>query len=314
MKELVVLSLFDGMSCGQIALNKLGFKNYKYYASEIENPAMKVTQHNYPNTIQIGDVTKVSYKDGILSTENGNFEVGQIDLIIGGSPCQNLSFAGNGKGLSTKQGVEIKDLETYLELKGQGFEFEGQSYLFWEFIRLREEIKPTFYFLENVKMNKKWRGLFDTITGNVSISVNSSLVSVATRPRLYWTNIEGFVEPTDKGLTIENSLNLSFSKDYPNWLNLKFGENKRIDLVKDYRGKAECLSASMWKGQTRSFCKNENNEVYKYTPEDCELFQNVPLGYTSQVSKTNRFKMLGNGWTVDVIVEFFKPLTNVYKL
>lgn len=303
-----VLSLFDGMSCGQIALERVGIKVNKYYASEIDKYAIEVTQHNYPNTIQIGDITKVSYEDGVLHTENGKFKVGDIDLLIGGSPCQNFSFAGNRKGMSTKEGFSITNLDTYLRLKEQGIEFEGQSYLFWEFIRLKNEINPTYFVLENVKMNNKWKKLFDEILKVSSIFINSSLVSAASRPRLYWTNLKVDTNIMDKGLTIQNTIKPIFTKDYPNWLNLKFGDNRRIDLVKDYRGKAECLSATMWKGQTRSFCKNEFNEVYKYTPEDCEIFQTVPIGYTSVVSNTQRYKMLGNGWTVDVIAHIFKNI------
>ena len=112
-----VLSLFDGMSAGQIALKEVGLEVNKYFASEIENHAIKITQHNFPNTIQLGDVRFIKYKDGVLFTQNGEFEVGVIDLLIGGSPCQNLSFIGNKKGMSTKEGLEITSLKQYLDLK-----------------------------------------------------------------------------------------------------------------------------------------------------------------------------------------------------
>ena len=116
-KQFTIISLFDGMSGGQIALNEIGFKNYKYYASEIEEPAIEITQHNFPCTVQIGDIRNVRYEDGVLYTDNGNFEVEEVDLLIGGSPCQNLSFVGNRKGLSTKEGIEITTLCQYLKLK-----------------------------------------------------------------------------------------------------------------------------------------------------------------------------------------------------
>lgn len=122
MSKLKVLSLFDGMSCGQIALNGIGIKDYTYYASEIKPHAIKVTQKNYPNTIQLGDVTKVKYEDGILYSENGEFEVGDIDLVIGGSPCQNFSAAC------------IK--EKRLGLDGE------KSKLFYEYLRILEEVNP----------------------------------------------------------------------------------------------------------------------------------------------------------------------------
>ena len=114
-----VLSLFDGMSCGQIALERVGIKVDKYYASEIKKTAIKVTQHNYPNTIQLGDVTKLSYKNGILYSENGNYNVGKIDLLIGGSPCQNFSIA----NLVDRAGLE-----------------GTKSKLFYEYLRLLKEI------------------------------------------------------------------------------------------------------------------------------------------------------------------------------
>lgn len=140
-----VLSLFDGMSCGQIALKELNIHIDTYYASEIDKFAIKQTQLNFPNTIQVGDVRKVNVLD-----------LQPIDLLIGGSPCTNLSFIGSRKGLCTKENIEILSLDRYLELKERGFEFEGQSYLFWEYMRILTEIReynPNVLFpLENVEM------------------------------------------------------------------------------------------------------------------------------------------------------------------
>jgi DNA (cytosine-5)-methyltransferase 3A len=146
----VVLSLFDGVSCGQQALNRIGIKPKKYYASEIDKYAIKVTQHNYPDTIQLGSVVDVDVS-----------KLDKIDLLIGGSPCQSFSFAGKRKGMSTKDNIEILTIEHYLELKEQNFEFEGQSYLFWEYMRVLTDIRKynsdVKFLLENVMMGEKWQ-------------------------------------------------------------------------------------------------------------------------------------------------------------
>lgn len=153
-----VLSLFDGMSCGQIALKEIGITPEVYYASEIDKFAIKQTQLNFPNTIQVGDVRDLNVED-----------LGHIDLILAGSPCTDMSFSGKRKGLSTVEGIEIKSLNEYLELKKQGFEFAGQSYLFWEFIRILNDVRKTnpdvLFLLENVKMGKKWEPVFDDAIG-----------------------------------------------------------------------------------------------------------------------------------------------------
>lgn len=161
-----VLSLFDGMSCGQIALKELNISVGTYYASEIDRFAIAQTQLNFPNTIQIGDVKKVNVLD-----------LQPIDLLIGGSPCTNLSFTGTRKGLCTKENIEILSLDQYIELKEQGFEFEGQSYLFWEYMRILTEIReynPNILFLlENVEMGKKWESvLIKPLEHKVSILIH----------------------------------------------------------------------------------------------------------------------------------------------
>jgi DNA (cytosine-5)-methyltransferase 3A len=134
-----VLSLFDGCSCGQQALERANIKVNNYFASEIDKYAIKVTMANYPNTIQLGSVVDIKGAD-----------LPKIDLLIGGSPCQSFSFAGKRKGMSTKCNQEILTLEQYLELKEDGFQFEGQSYLFWEYVRILNEVKPKYFLLENV--------------------------------------------------------------------------------------------------------------------------------------------------------------------
>lgn len=206
-EKINVLSLFDGMSCGQIALQKLGIKVKQYYAAEIDKHAIQVTQHNFPNTIQLGDVTKVFAKD-----------LPRIDLLIGGSPCQSFSFAGKMKGMCTKCNIEILTLEHYLELKSEGYSFEGQSYLFWEYMRILNEVKPKYFLLENVIMSKKWEKVLSDAIGIRPIRINSALVSAQNRKRLYFTNIGAercglygemecmIPQPKDKGILLRDIL------------------------------------------------------------------------------------------------------------
>lgn len=173
-----VLSLFDGMSCGQLALNRIGIKYDKYFASEIDKYAMTVTMANFPNTIQLGSVVD-------LDTS----KLPKIDLLIGGSPCQSFSFAGKRKGMTTKDNIEILELSQYLKLKEENFQFEGQSYLFWEYMRILNEVKPKYFLLENVTMAEKWSKILTKAIGVSPILINSSLLSAQNRERLYWTNI-----------------------------------------------------------------------------------------------------------------------------
>lgn len=202
-----VLSLFDGMSCGQQALERAGIKVDNYFASEIDKHAIKVTMANYPDTIQLGSVLDV---DG--------YKLPKIDLLIGGSPCQSFSFAGKRKGMSTKCETEILTLDQYLQLKNDGFEFEGQSYLFWEYMRILKEVKPKYFLLENVMMGEKWERILSKAIGVNPIEINSALVSAQNRRRLYWTNI-GMVpgglfgdstsiikQPKDKGILLKDIL------------------------------------------------------------------------------------------------------------
>lgn len=207
-----VLSLFDGMSCGQLAINRVGLKYDNYFASEIDKYAISVTMANFPNTIQLGSVVD-------LDTS----KLPKIDLLIGGSPCQSFSFAGRRKGMTTKDEVEILTLEHYLQLKSEKYEFEGQSYLFWEYMRILNEVKPKYFLLENVKMAEKWSKILSNAIGVKPILINSALVSAQNRERLYWTNIgleakglfgdmESIIkQPQDKQLILKDIL-----QDNPN--------------------------------------------------------------------------------------------------
>ena len=210
-----VLSLCDGMSCGQQALERIGVNVLEYYASEIDKHAIAVTMHNYPNTKQLGSVIDV---DG--------YKLPKIDLLIGGSPCQSFSFAGKRKGMSTKCETEILTLEHYLELKAEGYEFEGQSYLFWEYMRLLNEVKPKYFLLENVMMGEKWEKILSKAIGVKPIEINSALVSAQNRRRLYWTNIgmqpmglfgdlESIIpQPKDKGILLKDILESEVDDKY----------------------------------------------------------------------------------------------------
>ena len=271
-----VLSLFDGISCGQVALNRLGIKYENYFSSEVDPYAIKITQKNFPNTIQLGDVTQIKSSD-----------LPQIDLLIGGSPCQGFSNVG----------------------KGLNFD-DPRSKLFFEFVRIKNELNPKYFLLENVVMKKEWQDIISEHMGVKPIQINSKLVSCQNRPRLYWTNIPNITQPKDLGLRICDVISPEFSDKYPNYLDLSFygKPQTRKDVVQHYKGKASCLTASMYKGQISSYCKNDLGEVYKYSPQDCELMQTLPLNYTSGLSNTQRYKMLGNGWTVDVIAHIFKNM------
>lgn len=214
-----VLSLFDGMLCGRITLSELGIPVEKYYASEVDKFAIKATMQNFPDTIQLGDVRELEVS-----------RLDKIDLIIGGSPCTNLSMSGKRKGLSTKEGMEVLDLQTYLELKENGFEFEGQSYLFWEYIRIYHELiergdNPKF-FLENVEMGKKWESVFNETMGRKGIHINSALVSAQNRRRIYWTDIHDDIpQPEDRGILLRDILEEEVDEKY-------FLSDKMIECLK----------------------------------------------------------------------------------
>ena len=198
------------MSCGQIALRDMGVTPEVYYASEVDKFAIAQTQLNFPDTIQLGDVRHVDVKNLIGG--------GKIDLLIGGSPCQSFSFAGKRVGMATKENEKILTLERYLELKEQGFEFEGQSYLFWEYMRILTELRklnPNIKFLlENVKMKKEWENVLTGAIGVPGVHINSALVSAQNRKRIYWTNIGEIQHPEDRGLLLRDVLQTEVDEKY----------------------------------------------------------------------------------------------------
>ena len=181
-----VWSLFDGMSCASITLKELGVPVEIFISSEVDKHAIAVEKQNFPNMIQVGSVTDIDVAELV-----GKY--GVPDFLCGGSPCQSFSFSGKMKGMSTSQGEEIYTLDRYLELKKQKFEFEGQSYLFWEYMRILTELRKynpnIIFFLENVEMLEKWERVLSHAVGIRGVHINSALVSAQQRKRIYWSNI-----------------------------------------------------------------------------------------------------------------------------
>jgi len=379
-----VLSLFDGMSCGMIALDRLGIKVDKYYASEIDKYAIQVSQANYPNIIQIGDVCDIKAED-----------YQDIDLILAGSPCQGFSFAG----------------------KQLAFD-DPRSALFFEFIRLLKEIKPKYFLLENVNMKKEF---LDVISEQVSscypelpfgierIKINSALVSAQNRVRWYWTNIPGVDQPEQRGIVLRDILEYQLedntnaipnksqtiksqyyksskanfersgtfhatgipqkskeqyieTHDTPKQIAIATDVNGHDILKRVYSedGKSPVVTtcgggntepkvvAGAWRGRSLdengknvswketkpkqmlelrkdeksnsltsvrkdnivSLTRDKDQDVYwrKLSPRECERLQTVPDDYTNSVSNTQRYKMLGNGWTIEVITHILKNM------
>lgn len=304
---ITVLSLFDGISCGQVALQRAGIKVAKYYASEIDKSAIAVTQANWPNTIQLGSVTEV--QGSALS---------KIGLLMGGSPCQNFSFAGKRNGMSTVENQEVLSLEHYLQLKADGYKFDGQSYLFWEYVRLLKETRPTHFLLENVKMTKKWENVISETLGVKPVLINSAKLSAQNRNRLYWTNIPDIGPIIDKGLKfsdvksqgpyvfIESGkvANSVHTKNY-----LQYDINGRGNKSQSQRacylhGKSMCLDTT-----AASNAKVlDGDTVRRMTRLECERLQTLPDGYTNATDENKAKRAIGNGWTVDVIAHIFKSL------
>lgn len=325
-----VLSLFDGMSCGQIALTNLGCFPDKYYASEVDKFAVQQTTHVFPDTIQLGDVTKVDVS-----------KLDKIDLLIGGSPCQSFSFAGKKIGMVTTDKVDITDLQTYLDLKEMGFEFGGQSYLFWEYMRILTDIRkynPNVKFLlENVVMAKKWEAVLTKAIGVEPVKINSNLVSAQNRKRLYWTNIAEIPQPKDEGILIRDILEDEVDEKYYVSDNALEGIANRIRVntekgngfgarVVSPEGKANTLLQRCYKdgsdnlivdshGRPDCLTTVQRNDLLQFsgmlrrlTPTECARLQTVPDWYKWVVSDTQIYRMCGNGWTVKVIEHILSHL------
>ena len=274
-----VLSLFDGMSCGQIALNRCGIRYENYYASEIDNNAIRVAMKNYPDTIQVGNV--IDLKTDILP---------QIDLLIGGSPCQGFSIAG----------------------KKLNFE-DPRSKLFFEFVRILNECNPKYFLLENVRMKKEYEQIITDHLGVSPIRINSSLVSAQMRDRLYWTNIPNLTLPEDKKLSCKDIIdhtNTTINKEnWQNWwkINHEFQLKKRYSVILNDVDKAITMTARQVSNWNGNLIRSENGLRF-LTPLEAERLQTLPENYTDCVSNAQRYKMIGNGWTVDVISHILKNI------
>lgn len=318
---MIVLSLFDGISCGRIALERVGIKIDKYYASEIDKYAIQITQKNYPDTIQLGDVNYY---------ENWDVNWNNIDLLIGGSPCQDLSIA-----KKERKG-----------LKGE------RSSLFWKYVEILQKAKPKYFLLENVaSMPKEAKQIITKTLGVEPILINSALVSAQQRKRLYWTNIPNITQPKDKQITLGDILVDGYGIDV---------QKQGKDILKIGIDKSQTLLARDWKGfgnQTmsgvlkplrlgeigkggqgdriysvlgKSISLNANSGgrgaktglykidlpdgdyiIRKLYPIECERLQTLPDNYTEGVSNSQRYKAIGNGWTVDVISHIFKFIPKI---
>ena len=363
-----VLSLFDGMSCGQIALNRAGVKYNEYFASEIDHYAMAVTRENYPHTTQLGDVTKIDYT---------KLPFGGIDLLMGGSPCQGFSFAGKQLNFN-----------------------DPRSKLFFEFIRVRDKLRPKYVLLENVRMSKESQNIISAYMGFQPQALNSSAVSAQNRYRLYWFGKSVEREPCkygydaivippmeDKGIVLQDILEDGIANEAMTnkegkshcitaryngavWWNsiqrkqrtmVQVGEadnikgfdsikriyspngkaptlttmqgghrepkvaigrivNRRLDehgVRKDKQldlpftnqleisntDKSNCLTTF-----TKDNVLVDGMQWRKLTPVECERLQTVPDNYTDHVSNSQRYKMLGNGWTIDVIAHILRGI------
>jgi site-specific DNA-cytosine methylase len=292
-----VLSLFDGISCGQIALNRAGVIYKNYYAAEVDSNAIAITQQNYWQTQQIGSVYDVNLK-----------HLEPIDLLIGGSPCQSFSRSGDNTG------------------------FDGKSGLFWEFVRLlnqAKEINPKVYFLlENVMMKKEWRDIITAELGVEPIMIDSTLVSAQKRQRLYWSNIPHISQPHDKNIKLDDIMEPGGEYlDYPElisninnewrvknatklgYLVPQNGDSVNLDFPKSKtrRGRVgKQKSNTLNTGCNIGFFKD--GKIKRFTAIECERLQTVPDNYTYGINESKRRHALGNGWTVDVIAHIFKGL------
>lgn len=290
----IVLGTFDGISCGQVALQRAGITYDKYYASEIDKNAITITQKNWPDTIQLGDITK--WRD---------WDIEKIDLIIGGSPCQGFSSAGRQLNFD-----------------------DPRSKLFFEFVDIIHHYKPKYWLLENVVMKDEIRDAISDYLGVQPIFINSSLVSAQNRKRYYWTNIPNIVPPKDKGIRLSDILeNDEYS--YPASITgrrLKDGVRKDYDKsvpitqclqVRKDSDIVPCLTtvskdavvSKLPHGRYAGAYDTSMREQWRdFTNLECERLQTLPDGYTEGISETQRRKAIGNGWTVDVIAHILRGI------
>ena len=285
-----VISLFDGMSVGQLALqnlaNELGDKFLvdNYYASEIDKYAMTISHKNFPNT---------KYLDSIVHWEDWEFPE-PIDLVMGGSPCQGFSLIG----------------------KQLNFD-DPRSKLFFDFVHVLEDVQPKYFLLENVVMKQEYQDLISELLGVPPIKINSALVSAQNRNRLYWTNIPNVEQPEDQGILLKDirlkilDTNLLHTEAGIACMNtisssgrLRWDYGQHSDTKNP---KSACLTASLCKGVPHNVLK-DGDIIRKFDPIEAERLQTLPTNYTAGVSNTQRYKMIGNGWTCKVIEHILKNM------
>jgi len=287
-----VLSLFDGISCGRVALERAGISVDKYYASEIDKHAITISKNNYPDIHHIGDVREIDC-----------FTFKDVDLIIAGSPCQDLSNYKYDRG-------DVKGLEG------------DKSSLFYYFVKAIKEIKPKYFLLENVaSMQKKWVDVITQELGVEPIMINSALVCGAERKRLYWTNIPGVTQPQDKNINLKDIVlpekEVPEKHWYTKYEHTYHGDDKKVEATLHLNGHRQSKEVYNLKGKCNTLlCDGnggnlvkkiyQNGRIRKLTPLEYERLQTLPDEYTRGVSDSARYTAIGNGWTVDVITHILK--------
>jgi len=300
-----ILSLFDGISCARVALERAGIPVEAYYASEIDKYAIQVSQKNYPDIKHIGSVTRLKLWNDNPNAIDFYYKEGDVDLLIGGSPCQDLSIAKKDR-------------------KGLDGERSG---LFWEYVRILREAKPKYFILENVaSMPKEAKEIITQELGVEPIMINAALVSAQNRKRLFWTNIPNVTLPDDKGILLRDILEPKVDETYyvkdksntirtsgrgsgiddkHNWDTIrvgKIGKGGQGDRIYSPQGKSVALSAmGGGRGAKTGLYQTEEYTVRKLTPIECERLQGLPDNYTKGISNTQRYKCLGNAFNVDVV-------------
>lgn len=310
--NLNILSVFDGIGCGYYAAKLAGFNVTKYLASEIDKYPIKIAKKHIPNYKEIGDVRKLRGIDFV-----------NVDIIIGGSPCQGFSIAGKRKGMIMKN-IIVTSLDQYLNLIKDGYEFDiskskNQSVLFWEFVRLIKEINeakaalgkpPVFFLLENVKTyDKDWIRIISEALGYKPVKINSKLLLPQNRERFYWANFP---------ITIPEDLKPTLSMYIPGavtgagWRGRKLKGDSFYTLLLTIRKDfiANCITTwpSTNKIKGTNFYTNIKDEIVPFTMEDLEVLQGYPKGFTEGIPDKERRKAIGNGWTIPVIQHIFECL------
>jgi site-specific DNA-cytosine methylase len=292
-----VLSLCDGISCGRVALERAGIKVDNYFASEIAKKPIEITLKNYPNTIQMGDVTKITNQDLKYLKD--------IEILMAGTPCQDLSIY--KKGTTGAEGLEGK-----------------KSNLFYQFERILQQTQPKYFLLENVPMDQEWEDIITEILGVQPVMINSDLVSAALRKRLYWTNIPINDLPEDRGIVLRDIVVPADQVPKKYWYDRPFiynGDDNKVQATIDGKGwhrqmkevynlnnKCNTLLAD-GDGGHRAKKVYQDGKCRRLMPIEYERLQTLDDNYTAGFSDSARYSAIGNGWTVDILAHIFKNIT-----